>query len=286
MPEEEPKFCSVDDCDRSAVTRGWCHAHYLRWRRTGTTNGKRKLGARRNTVCEVDGCERLATTRGMCRAHYGRFKRTGRVDADRPIGAKSLPQQCAVRSCSALASERGWCHGHYLRWVRLGDVQEDRPLSRQVNSMCDVDGCTRLAVARGMCPAHASRKRKWGDVRADQPIREVAGGGYVHHGYRVVPVPRKLRHLTNGESPYLEHRLVMAQVLGRPLTDNESVHHKDGNRLNNDPSNLELWSRWQPSGQRVADKIAYAIELLERYLPSALAAQLPLILAPPSPDEI
>jgi hypothetical protein len=40
--------------------------------------------------------------------------------------------------------------------------------------------------------------------------------------------------------------------------------------------NLELWSRWQPSGQRVADKVDYAIELLERYLPDALAPQLPL----------
>ena len=47
----------------------------------------------------------------------------------------------------------------------------------------------------------------------------------------------------------------MAEMLGRPLTKDESVHHKDGNRLNNDASNLELWSRWQPAGQRVSDKL-------------------------------
>lgn len=38
-----------------------------------------------------------------------------------------------------------------------------------------------------------------------------------------------------------EHRLVMEEVLGRILTDSEVVHHRDGNRANNDPSNLELF---------------------------------------------
>lgn len=30
--------CSVDDCDRTAVARGWCFPHYQRWRRTGSVN--------------------------------------------------------------------------------------------------------------------------------------------------------------------------------------------------------------------------------------------------------
>jgi len=38
----------------------------------------------------------------------------------------------------------------------------------------------------------------------------------------------------------LEHRLVLARKLGRPLLDHETVHHKDGNKLNNHPDNLEL----------------------------------------------
>lgn len=236
-------------------------------------------------LCSVDSCHRAAVTRGWCQAHYRRFRRTGSVDADRPIGAKKEPPQCSVDGCVALATERGWCHGHYLRWVRLGDVLEARPLSRKVNFDCEVDRCDRPAEIRGLCRTNANRKRKYGDVQADKPIRAVPGTGFVNHGYRYIPVPLGLRHLSDGETPYPEHRLAMAQLLGRPLTADESVHHINGDRTDNRTDgplvnfrsgNLELWSRWQPSGQRVTDKIEFAIELLERYLPEALAEQLPL----------
>lgn len=36
------------------------------------------------------------------------------------------------------------------------------------------------------------------------------------------------------------HRVVMEQKLGRPLQAGEVVHHKDGNKRNNAPENLEL----------------------------------------------
>ena len=39
---------------------------------------------------------------------------------------------------------------------------------------------------------------------------------------------------------FLLHRMVMEAVLGRFLEPDEDVHHRDGNRVNNHPANLEL----------------------------------------------
>ena len=36
------------------------------------------------------------------------------------------------------------------------------------------------------------------------------------------------------------HRIIAEQLLKRPLKKGEVVHHKDGNKLNNDPNNIEI----------------------------------------------
>lgn len=44
-----------------------------------------------------------------------------------------------------------------------------------------------------------------------------------------------------------EHRAVMEEIIGRPLLPDEVVHHKDGNKNNNSPENLELMKRTEHS---------------------------------------
>lgn len=93
---------------------------------------------------------------------------------------------------------------------------------------------------------------------ADQSIsRRVA-----RHGYIRLIVPG-----TNGRSSLdiLEHRYVMEQRLGRKLYAEETVHHVNGNRQDNRLENLELFSSRHGPGQRIADKIAFYIEMLELY---------------------
>jgi hypothetical protein len=85
-------------------------------------------------------------------------------------------------------------------------------------------------------------------------------GGNISSGYRRV----------GKEGSRLEHRQVMEAHLDRKLTIQETVHHKNGNKLDNRIENLELWSSRHCKGQRVSDKVEFAVEILKLYAPNKL----------------
>src|SRR5262249_51058147 len=90
-----------------------------------------------------------------------------------------------------------------------------------------------------------------------QPTKRIA-----RHGYIRLTIPGK-----DGKPSrdVFEHRYVMAESLGRALYKEETVHHRDGNRRNNSIENLELFSNRHGPGQRVVDKVQFAIEILTLY---------------------
>jgi hypothetical protein len=63
----------------------------------------------------------------------------------------------------------------------------------------------------------------------------------------------------------LEHRYVMSKIIGRDLLPEETVHHINGDGHDNRPENLELFSSNHGPGQRVVDKVQFAIEILTLY---------------------
>lgn len=83
-------------------------------------------------------------------------------------------------------------------------------------------------------------------------------------------IKRKGHANARSDGQILEHRYVMSQVIGRPLKEHETVHHINGDTKDNRPENLELWSHSHPYGQRVKDKVEWALELLKLYEPERL----------------
>ena len=59
-------------------------------------------------------------------------------------------------------------------------------------------------------------------------------------GYKILYKPTHPN--SDGYGYVLEHRYVMAEHLGRPLTKEEVVHHIDENRINNSIENLQVMS--------------------------------------------
>lgn len=163
---------------------------------------------------------------------------------------------CALDGCNSPRRKGAYCELHYRRILKTGEpgtVAKTVMIRR--GEPCTVDGCQRKGVASGMCDYHYHQIKRYGRIRTAKPVRQKRDG--VHSkGYRYI------RH--NGRQ-VVEQRVVMERVLGRPLRAHENVHHRDGDKLNNDPPNLELWVKTQPCGQRATDKVRAAIRLLKDY---------------------
>jgi hypothetical protein len=110
-------------------------------------------------------------------------------------------------------------------------------------------------AARGLCQTCYMRRRRAGTIDEARSLRfkrfPVGSRRVDHVGYVYVKMPDGTRKH--------EHRLVMEQMLGRPLITDETVHHKNGDRADNRAENLEIWFKGQPAGQKVEDLINYVV---------------------------
>jgi hypothetical protein len=164
--------------------------------------------------------------------------------------------ECNQKSCKNNAHARGMCPSHYAKWRRANPNTKLRYKNK--GHTCYAE-CNREAWTNGLCRGHVRRLRVEGQDFDRSPIRTPAPPGSEWkdaNGYVYSRI--------NGKAK-LKHRTVMEEMLKRKLLKTERVHHKNGLRHDNSPSNLELWTTHHPTGQRVQDAVLWAKEIIELY---------------------
>lgn len=291
MKQTETK-CSVDWCENLCDCKNLCSKHYLKLRKYGDPSYILKKNKKciiencnkiyklhksycekhyyeyvvKSKKCNIQNCNNVYLCSGFCATHLRKFKKYG----DPLYKIEKIIKLCSIDDCNNKHYCKGFCTKHYKQPKQIKKKCNFNQCDKNIwtggfcrthykkslillNKICLADGCPEPAEYLDLCNKHYVRYTKYGDINGKAQIKRK---GFLRDGYKVYKI--------NGKT-VSEHKIIMEQFLNRKLFTNENIHHKDGNRLNNNLDNLELWIKSQPSGQRISDIIDWAKNILQRY---------------------
>lgn len=169
----------------------------------------------------------------------------GEMRRAREVGLKGTYNVLGV-ACLDCGAKR------WARYPRHGREQPVRCTSCNGRRTMPTNTASKAGAVR---PDISDRQRRdgnhrWKGGRAQRTQRAGEGGWYV---YVSLEPDDPFASMLTKHGYVMEHRLVMARALGRPLERWEQVHHRNGVRDDNRLENLELWKLQQPAGIRQAD---------------------------------
>ena len=252
--------CSVEGCNRGQMARGMCSMHYRRLRETGDVGSAEPLTYKHDDEskprCIEPGCDEPYYWMRRCKKHANQF-------------AYKSKGVCAVDGCDlpAITFKYHLCRNHDAKRRKWGDPNVSTPKKIGPGVVCEIAGCDAVVIAKGYCSLHYDRWKVRGDPLWEPDVIPDGTKRPDRGGYVLIKAPQHSEASRGGGFWASEHRVVMADYLGRPLKENENVHHINGNRADNRIENLELWVRSQPSGQRARDLLAWAEEIIRTYGP-------------------
>ena len=135
-------------------------------------------------------------------------------------------------------------HGHEPKfWTpeRLDWLRKEYEAGRSQSDIAEELKYSQTAIARrlrDMGILRPSAKAKGSAHGSWKGGRVVDAQGYVR--IKVSDAELAVAGTTISGGYVMEHRLVMARMIGRPLTKDETVHHVNGNKQDNRPLNLQL----------------------------------------------
>lgn len=233
-----------------------------------------------NAYARLESTQKVAKLMGLGSSTVHRILQRHGVECDGlkkyRQSIRKLPSSEQIRAeyeggmyLSEIAKKYGVSNGTvYEAMKKTGVTMRRRGQQRRVFSAQDKEkiiclsseGWTQTAIAHEF-DTHQTQVSKilrasgiYDGKRASGPKHGSWKGGRVNAGKGYVGVAVKhgdpFSAMADSQGYVLEHRLVMARSLGRPLLPHESVHHIDGDRKNNRLSNLQL--RFGKHGNGVA----------------------------------